>query len=118
MPCSSFSTPLPLAYAALQAAAIQPGDIVLEPSAGTGMLAVMAECALGKSGNGARSGNPLHLNEIAAVRAGLLAGLFQDAPVTRHNAEAIADYLPGLHPTVILMNPPVFSQPRGPAHPP
>ena len=37
-----FSTPLPLAYAALQAAAIRPGDIVLEPSAGTGMLAVMA----------------------------------------------------------------------------
>ncbi|MYI48977.1 MAG: methylase, partial [Rhodospirillaceae bacterium] len=42
-----FSTPLPLAYAALQAAAIRPGDTVLEPSAGTGMLAVMAECALG-----------------------------------------------------------------------
>ena len=43
-----FSTPLPLAYAALQAAAIRPGDVVLEPSAGTGMLAVMAECALGR----------------------------------------------------------------------
>ena len=43
-----FSTPLPLAYAALKAAAIRPGDTVLEPSAGTGMLAVMAECALGK----------------------------------------------------------------------
>ena len=42
-----FSTPLPLAYAALQAAAIRPGDTVLEPSAGTGMLAVMPECALG-----------------------------------------------------------------------
>ena len=42
-----FSTPLPLAWAALQAAAIRPGDTVLEPSAGTGMLAVMAECALG-----------------------------------------------------------------------
>ena len=36
-----FSTPLPLAYAALQAAAVRPGDVVLEPSAGTGMLAVM-----------------------------------------------------------------------------
>ena len=43
-----FSTPLPLAYAALKAAAIRPGDTVLEPSAGTGMLAVMAECAIGK----------------------------------------------------------------------
>ena len=106
-----FSTPLPLAYAALQAAAIRPGDIVLEPSAGTGMLAVMAECALGKRSNGARSGNPLHLNEIAAVRAGLLAGLFAHAPVTRHNAESIADYLPGLRPTVVLMNPPFSASP-------
>ena len=106
-----FSTPLPLAYAALQAAAIRPGDIVLEPSAGTGMLAVMAECALGKRGDGARSGNPLHLNEIAAVRAGLLAGLFEHAPVTRHNAESIADYLPDLRPTVVLMNPPFSASP-------
>ena len=106
-----FSTPLPLAYAALQAAAIRPGDIVLEPSAGTGMLAVMAECALGKRSNGARSGNPLHLNEIAAVRAGLLAGLFEHAPVTRHNAESIADYLPNLRPTVVLMNPPFSASP-------
>ena len=106
-----FSTPLPLAYAALQAAAIRPGDIVLEPSAGTGMLAVMAECALGKRSNGARSRNPLHLNEIAAVRAGLLSGLFAHAPVTRHNAESIADYLPGLHPTVVLMNPPFSASP-------
>ena len=101
-----FSTPLPLAYAALQAAAIRPGDIVLEPSAGTGMLAVMAECALGKHAGGA-----LHLNEIATVRARLLTGLFPDAPVTRHNAESIADYLPGLRPTVILMNPPFSASP-------
>ena len=86
-----FSTPLPLAYAALQAAAIRPGDIVLEPSAGTGMLAVMAECALGKRSNGARSGNPLHLNEIAAVRAGLLAGLFKmrRSPVTTRSPSPI-----------------------------
>ena len=106
-----FSTPLPLAYAALQAAAIRPGDIVLEPSAGTGMLAVMAECALGKRTDDARSGNPLHLNEIAAVRAGLLSGLFAHAPVTRHNAESIADYLPDLRPTVVLMNPPFSASP-------
>ena len=106
-----FSTPLPLAYAALQAAAIRPGDIVLEPSAGTGMLAVMAECALGKHASGARSGTALHLNEIAAVRAGLLSGLFAHAPVTRHNAESIADYLPDLRPTVVLMNPPFSASP-------
>ena len=99
-----FSTPLGLAYAALRAAAIRPGDAVMEPSAGTGMLAVMAECALG--GEGA-----LHLNEIANTRAGLLARLFPDASVTRHNAEAIADRLPGVRPTVVLMNPPFSATP-------
>ena len=78
-----FSTPLPLAYAALQAGMIRPGDVVLEPPAGTGMLAVMAQCALGSSAAGA-----LHLNEPAATRAGLLSGLFPGCAVTRHNAEA------------------------------
>ena len=101
-----FSTPLPLAYAALQAAAIRPGDVVLEPSAGTGMLAVMAACALGNEAAGS-----LHLNEIAATRAGLLAGLFAGCAVTRHNAEAIADFLPVLRPTVVLMNPPFSASP-------
>ena len=101
-----FSTPLPLAYAALQAAMIRPGDVVLEPSAGTGMLAVMAQLALG---NGAASA--LHLNEIAAVRAGILAGLFPGSTVTRHNAESLRDRLPELRPTVVLMNPPFSASP-------
>ena len=101
-----FSTPLPLAYAALKAAAIRPGDTVLEPSAGTGMLAVMAQCALAKGAAG-----HLHLNEIADARAGLLAALFADASVTRHNAEAIADFLPDLRPSVVLMNPPFSATP-------
>ena len=101
-----FSTPLPLAYAALQAAAVRPGDTVLEPSAGTGMLAVMAECALGTKAEGR-----LHLNEIAAVRAGILEGLFPGAPVTRHDAESIADFLPGLRPSAVLMNPPFSTTP-------
>ena len=101
-----FSTPLPLAYAALQAAAVRPGDVVLEPSAGTGMLAVMAQCALGNGAAGA-----LHLNEIAPTRAGLLASLFPGASVTRHNAEAIRDHLPALHPTAVLMNPPFSASP-------
>ena len=101
-----FSTPLPLAYAALQAAAIRPGDVVLEPSAGTGMLAVMAQCALG-----AESPEALHLNEIATVRSQLLASLFPASPVTAHNAESIADRLPELRPTVILMNPPFSASP-------
>ena len=101
-----FSTPLPLAYAALQAAMIRPGDVVLEPSAGTGMLAVMAQLALGN-----RTAGALHLNEIAATRAGLLAGLFPGCTVTRHNAETIRDRLPELRPTVVLMNPPFSASP-------
>ena len=101
-----FSTPLTLAYAALRAAAIRPGDTVLEPSAGTGMLAVMAECALAS-----RAAGHLHLNEIASIRAGLLAGLFPGTAVTRHNAEALADFLPAVRPTVVLMNPPFSATP-------
>ena len=90
----------------------------LEPSAGTGMLAVMAECALGKRTDDARSGDPLHLNEIAAVRAGLLAGLFQDAPVTRHNAEFHRRLSAGPASHCGVDEPAVFGEPRGPAHPP
>ena len=99
-----FSTPLGIAYAAVRAAALRAGDAVLEPSAGTGMLAVMAQCALG--GEGA-----LHLNEIANTRAGLLARLFPEASVTRHDAEAVADRLPGVRPDVVLMNPPFSATP-------
>ena len=100
-----FSTPLPLAYAALRAAAIQPGDTVLEPSAGTGMLAVMAECALG-SGAGS-----LHLNEIADTRRALLSRLFPETLVTGVNAENATDRLPGARPTVVIMNPPFSATP-------
>ncbi len=100
-----FSTPLPLAYVALRAAAIRPGDVVLEPSAGTGMLAVMAECALGSA-----AGN-LHLNEIADSRRALLCRLFPETLVTGVNAENIADRLPGARPTVVIMNPPFSATP-------
>ena len=101
-----FSTPLPLAYAALQAAAIRPGDVVLEPSAGTGLLAVMAQCALGDRAAGA-----LHLNEYAQTRARLLTQLFPEAVVTAFNAETIADRLRDVRPTVVLMNPPFSATP-------
>ena len=58
-----FSTPAPLGLAALTAAALTPADRVLEPSAGTGLLAVLAEVA----------GCDLILNELAETRADLLA---------------------------------------------
>jgi hypothetical protein len=43
-----FSTPIELAFVAATAGAIMPGDVVLEPSAGTGLLAIFAELAGGK----------------------------------------------------------------------
>ncbi len=101
-----FSTPLALAYAAAHAAAIRPGDVILEPSAGTGMLAVMAQLVLD-----ADTDHSLHLNEIAGTRAALLRQLFPDAEVSTVNAETIADRLPDLRPTVVVMNPPFSATP-------
>ena len=102
-----FSTPLELAYAAVRAGAVRPDDIVLEPSAGTGMLAAMAAPQLV-----AEAGGRLVLNELAAERSALLARVFADSPVTRHNAEAISDRLPEVRPSLVLMNPP-FSRTPG-----
>jgi hypothetical protein len=92
-----FSTPLPMGLAALAAAQITPRDLVLEPSAGTGLLAVLAEIA----------GGGLVLNELADIRADLLRLLFSGRPVTRFDAAQIDDHLDaGIRPSVILMNPP------------
>jgi hypothetical protein len=67
-----FSTPVPLGLVACTAAAITPAHRVLEPSAGTGLLAVLAELA----------GGSLVLNELAEARAALLDHLFPDVAVT------------------------------------
>ncbi|SFD21586.1 C-terminal domain on Strawberry notch homologue [Bosea sp. CRIB-10] len=92
-----FSTPAPLGLAAVAAASIAAGDIVLEPSAGTGLLAILAEI----------SGGTLLLNELAETRADLLAALFPAVAVTRFDAAQINDHLaPGATPSVVLMNPP------------
>ncbi len=92
-----FSTPIVLGLAASAAAAITPDDIVLEPSAGTGLLAILAEL----------SGASLVLNELAEPRAGLLSLLFPGIPVTRFDAAHIDDHLDSsITPSVVLMNPP------------
>ena len=92
-----FSTPLPLGLVAAHAAALTPTDIVLEPSAGTGLLAVFAELV----------GTELALNELAGTRADLLALLFPAASLTRVDAARIHDHLNAdLRPSVVLMNPP------------
>src|SRR5690606_8291422 len=91
------STPLPMGLAALAAAQITPCDLVLEPSAGTGLLAILAEIA----------GGSLALNELADTRADLLRLLFPERRVTTFDAAQIDDHLDaGLRPSVILMNPP------------
>ncbi|KZC77458.1 methylase [Sphingobium yanoikuyae] len=98
-----FSTPAPIAYLATLAAGITAKDRVLEPSAGTGLLAVFA----------ARHGADLILNEIDPARAAMLRAAFPNAPVTCHDGELINDLLPrSTVPTAVLINPP-FSRSIG-----
>jgi predicted RNA methylase len=92
-----FSTPIELGWAVVTAAGLSRDDVVLEPSAGTGLLAILAEL------QGAR----LVLNELADFRAGLLTRLFPAMPVTRFDAAQIDDHLSvDVRPSVIIMNPP------------
>jgi predicted RNA methylase len=92
-----FSTPITLGFVAGLAAGVTSADLVLEPSAGTGLLAIFAEMA----------GASLILNELAESRAGLLDQLFPAVSVTRFDAAHIHDHLDaGIRPSVILMNPP------------
>ena len=98
-----FSTPLELAWLVAEAAGITADDVVLEPSAGTGQLAIFANTL------GAR----LHLNELPGTRADILASLFPNSAITHHNAENIHDHLdPAVQPTVIIMNPPFSASPN------
>ncbi|TGQ94572.1 methylase [Mesorhizobium sp. M8A.F.Ca.ET.208.01.1.1] len=92
-----FSTPIPLGLAALTATSLTPSDRVLEPSAGTGLIAILAEVA----------GSDLILNELAEARADLLAALFPAVSVTRFDAVQIHDHLDrAAIPSVVIMNPP------------
>lgn len=95
-----FSTPPALAFAAAWAANIQSTDTVMEPSAGTGDLAVWAKAAKAQ----------LVLNELAPRRHELLGTLFPDARLFKENAEQLDNILPSdVKPTVVLMNPPFTS---------
>lgn len=97
MRLQQFSTPLPLAAIVAQAAGFRDDDLVLEPSAGTGMLAIFARI----------SGARLALNELAEIRRALLGLVFPDAAVSGHDAASIDDRLDrSIVPSVIVMNPP------------
>mgnify|MGYP001182320257 CR=1 FL=1 len=97
-----FSTPPTLAFLAARAAHLSTGDVVLEPSAGTGDLVAMAQAA----------GATVVANELAPRRAALLRALGVEQ-VFQENAEHIDRILPeAIRPTVVLMNPP-FSATAG-----
>jgi hypothetical protein len=98
-----FSTPLPLAYLVAKAGFIQATDLILEPSAGTGLLAQMAKLHSAS----------LMLNELAPDRSKILRRLFPGTPLFSVNAEQINDYLAGkTQPSVVLMNPPFSASPK------
>jgi predicted RNA methylase len=98
-----FSTPLGLGFLMSHAAQFSPGELVLEPSAGTGLLAIHAELA----------GAGLALNELAETRQAVLRELFPNKPVSGFNGEQIDDYLDAaIKPAVILMNPPFSASPN------
>src|ERR1700749_909980 len=102
-----FSTPITLGFAAAEAAAMTAADLVLEPSAGTGLLAIFAELAKAR----------LVLNERPETRSSLLKRLFRDLAITLHNAEQIHDRLdPAIRPSVVLMNPPFSASPHIEGH--
>lgn len=91
-----FSTPPTESYVAAKAAALKPTDVVLEPSAGNGGLAVWPKAM----------GVEVHVNEISERRQEMLQAAGFGKP-TAHDGEIINSLLdPKIKPTVILMNPP------------
>lgn len=90
-----FSTPAPIAYLAAYLTKLSGSDTVLEPSCGTGSLAVWAKAA----------GATVVTNEIDPRRR-QLAGLIGLDP-TGHDAEFIDDLLrESIVPSTVLINPP------------
>lgn len=98
-----FSTPPQLAYLASLCANMTLGDTVIEPEAGTGIMAQFIKL---KTAN-------LILNELNERRASLLKRLFPKHQIYIENAEQLNDRLPDeIHPTVIVMNPPFSATPH------
>lgn len=98
-----FSTPPVLAQMAALCCGIRAHDLVLEPSAGTGMLAAFAQVL----------GANVVLNELDERRRSILVSMFPGSQIFGFNAEQLHDHLPdSVSPTVVLMNPPFSSSPN------
>ncbi|QOT74559.1 strawberry notch family protein (plasmid) [Sphingobium fuliginis] len=97
-----FSTPVDIAALAVVLANVQPDDIILEPSAGNGLL--IAQCGPHEA---------LHLNELDPARRARLASAFPRASITGHDGATLNSTLASIElPTLVLMNPP-FSRSIG-----
>ena len=95
-----FSTPVPFAWLANHVAGIDEKSLVLEPSAGTGALAIHAHIA----------GATLQLNELSKQRRDILQLLFPNIVVNKHHGAYIHAHQQNLsEPNTILMNPPFSS---------
>lgn len=94
-----FSSPLPLGCIAVRLLNLGPQDTVIEPSSGTGALAVLARL----------TGATIITNELSAARRNILREVLGFQPFGV-DAEKLDDLLPtGLRPTAVLMNPPFSS---------
>ena len=94
-----FSTPPSIAYLANYVANINSNDVMLEPSAGIGGIAVFAK----------RDGATVYVNELDPRRLDIVKELPFDG-FYNENAEQIDNILGGeIQPSVIVMNPPFSS---------
>lgn len=94
-----FSTPPSIAYLANYVANVNAKDVMLEPSAGIGGIAVFAK----------REGATVYVNELDNRRLEVLKNMPFDK-FFNENAEQINNILGGeIEPTVIVMNPPFSS---------
>jgi 16S rRNA G966 N2-methylase RsmD len=99
MELQQFSTPFQLAWILRELAEVRSTDIILEPSAGTGILAAAAMSKI----------NPkvIILNEISKSRNKLLHQVFPGALIHAIDGEYINDLIPQeLKPDLVLINPP------------
>jgi hypothetical protein len=94
-----FSTPPDYAFAVAWVANLKPGEVVIEPSAGTGGIAVHAMNA----------GAKVIGNEISPMRRTMMETL-PFSQITKENAEQLHNILPrDIKPTAVVMNPPFSS---------